>query len=57
MQVLALITHPPLLESNDFPEDVKQRARDILHGCKGRTLDNVPKMYFMNAKVGHEIMA
>jgi len=57
MQVLALITHPPLLESKDFPEDVKQRARDILHGCKGRTLDNVPKMYFMNAKVGHEIMA
>lgn len=37
-QVLALITHPPLLESGDFPEDVKQRARDILHGCKGSSV-------------------
>jgi len=37
-QVLALITHPPLLESNDFPEDAKSRARDILAGCKGSSV-------------------
>ena len=34
-QVLALITHPPLLESEEFPEDAKSRARVILAGCKG----------------------
>ena len=34
-QVLAIITHPPLLESPEFPEDAKARARDILNGCKG----------------------
>jgi len=34
-QVLALITHPPLLDSEDFPEDAKTRARAILAGCKG----------------------
>ena len=34
-QVLAIVTHPPLLESADFPEDAKARAREILKGCKG----------------------
>ena len=34
-QVLAIVTHPPLLESADFPDDAKSRARDILNGCKG----------------------
>jgi len=34
-QVLALVTHPPLLESDEFPEDAKERARVILAGCKG----------------------
>ena len=34
-QVLAIVTHPPLLESADFPEDAKTRAREILKGCKG----------------------
>jgi len=34
-QVLALITHPPLLDTEDFPEDAKSRARAILAGCKG----------------------
>jgi len=35
-QVLALVTYPPLLESPEFPEDVKDRARAILGGCKGK---------------------
>lgn len=34
-QVLAIVTHPPLLDSADFPEDAKSRAREILKGCKG----------------------
>jgi len=34
-QVLAIVTHPPLLESPDMPEDAKTRAKAILDGCKG----------------------
>merc|ERR1719273_1059925 len=34
-QVLALISYPDLLNSNEFPEDAKKRASDILQGCKG----------------------
>lgn len=34
-QVLAIVTHPPLLESPDMPEDAKARAKAILDGCKG----------------------
>jgi len=37
-QVLALITHPPLLESSEFPEDAKDRARQILKGCRGASV-------------------
>jgi len=37
-QVLALITHPPLLETDEFPEDAKDRARQILKGCKGSSV-------------------
>ena len=34
-QVMALITHPPLLDSDLFPVDAKERARVILTGCRG----------------------
>jgi len=34
-QVLAIVTHPPLLDSPDLPEDAKSRARAILASCKG----------------------
>ncbi|CAH2039111.1 unnamed protein product, partial [Iphiclides podalirius] len=34
-QVLACISYPDLIETVDFPEDVKQRAKDILGGCGG----------------------
>lgn len=37
-QVLALVTHPPLLDSSDFPADAKSRARAILDGCKGSSV-------------------
>lgn len=34
-QVLALVIYPKLLNDTSFPSDVKQRAKDILNGCKG----------------------
>lgn len=35
-QVMALMTHPPLLDTEGiFPEDAKERARGILAGCRG----------------------
>jgi len=35
-QVMALMTHPPLLDTEGiFPEDAKARARSILEGCRG----------------------
>ena len=37
-QVLALVTHPPLLDTDQFPEDAKVRARAILGGCKGASV-------------------
>jgi alanine transaminase len=37
-QVLALVTHPPLLNSEEFPADAKSRAKDILDGCRGASV-------------------
>ncbi|XP_050692956.1 alanine aminotransferase 1-like [Eriocheir sinensis] len=37
-QVVALCLMPSLLEDPSFPEDVKQRARGILAGCRGGSL-------------------
>lgn len=37
-QVVALCTYPPLLESCDFPEDAKLRAKRFLEGCKGHSI-------------------
>jgi alanine transaminase len=37
-QVLALVTHPPLLESAEFPADAKSHAKVILDGCKGSSV-------------------
>jgi len=34
-QVLAIVAHPPLLDSADLPSDAKERASAILAGCKG----------------------
>ncbi|XP_001948711.2 alanine aminotransferase 1 isoform X1 [Acyrthosiphon pisum] len=34
-QVLALVSQPELLEDDRYPEDVKERARTILDGCRG----------------------
>ena len=37
VQVMALMTHPPLLEAagSMFPEDVRRRAVELLGGCRG----------------------
>ncbi|XP_038069914.1 alanine aminotransferase 1-like [Patiria miniata] len=37
-QVVALCTYPKLLEDPSFPEDAKNRARRILHSCKGGSI-------------------
>ncbi|KAF7266015.1 hypothetical protein GWI33_020615 [Rhynchophorus ferrugineus] len=34
-QVLALVTYPAFLESPEFPDDAKERARAILNSCQG----------------------
>uniref|UniRef100_U5ER68 alanine transaminase n=1 Tax=Corethrella appendiculata TaxID=1370023 RepID=U5ER68_9DIPT len=34
-QVLGLVTYPKLFDDSSIPDDVKQRARCILEGCKG----------------------
>jgi len=34
-QVMAMVTFPPLIESDLFPEDARIRARTILGGCRG----------------------
>lgn len=34
-QVLAIVSYPDLLNSSEFPEDAKTRAKAILGGCKG----------------------
>jgi len=33
-QVLSIVSYPALLDSAEFPDDAKARARDILSGCK-----------------------
>ena len=40
-QVVALCTYPPLLDSPDFPEDAKKRARKFLEGCRGHSIGNL----------------
>ena len=39
-EVLAIVTHPPLLEPVDFPEDVKSRAQEIPKGCKSGSVNS-----------------
>ncbi|XP_025411330.1 alanine aminotransferase 2 isoform X2 [Sipha flava] len=34
-QVLALVAQPDLLDDSRYPEDIKERARTILDGCRG----------------------
>ncbi|BET03250.1 Alanine aminotransferase [Nesidiocoris tenuis] len=37
-QVLALVAYPELLSDPRFPDDVKQRAKDVLSGCRGSSV-------------------
>ncbi|KAL4132551.1 hypothetical protein QTP88_009680 [Uroleucon formosanum] len=34
-QVLALVSHPELLDDDRYPDDTKERAKTILDGCRG----------------------
>lgn len=37
-RVLASVCYPSLLADNSFPEDVKERAKSVLRGCKGLSI-------------------
>ncbi|XP_061714770.1 alanine aminotransferase 1 isoform X1 [Cydia pomonella] len=37
-QVLACVSFPELIDTYDFPSDVKKRAREILEGCGGQSV-------------------
>lgn len=37
-QVVALCAYPELMETTNFPDDVKSRARRLLKGCKGSSV-------------------
>ncbi|KAG6454716.1 hypothetical protein O3G_MSEX008826 [Manduca sexta] len=37
-QVISCVTSPELIEKGDYPEDVKQRAREILGACGGNSV-------------------
>ncbi|KOB72825.1 Alanine aminotransferase [Operophtera brumata] len=37
-KVLACVSYPPLIDTAGFPEDVKQRAREILGACGGQSV-------------------
>ncbi|XP_062537364.1 alanine aminotransferase 1-like [Armigeres subalbatus] len=37
-QVLGLVAYPPLFDDKSIPQDAKQRAREILNGCKGHSV-------------------
>ena len=36
--MLALCTYPDLLNSNEFPSDVKNRSQRILNACRGKSV-------------------
>ncbi|XP_066289325.1 alanine aminotransferase 1-like isoform X1 [Branchiostoma lanceolatum] len=40
-QVISLCVNPDLLNNESFPADARERARRILQGCKGGSLDDV----------------
>ncbi|XP_039755312.1 alanine aminotransferase 1-like isoform X1 [Pararge aegeria] len=37
-QVLACVSYPELIDKGDFPEDVKQRSKEILDACGGQSV-------------------
>nr|XP_049705687.1 alanine aminotransferase 1 [Helicoverpa armigera]XP_049705688.1 alanine aminotransferase 1 [Helicoverpa armigera] len=44
-QVLACVAHPALLNYEKFPSDVRQRAKNILSGCGGRSAGSYTSSY------------
>lgn len=38
LQVLTLVTSPELLNSPEYPSDVKERAQTILDNCQGNSI-------------------
>nr|XP_032520959.1 alanine aminotransferase 2-like isoform X2 [Danaus plexippus plexippus] len=44
-QVLACISYPELIGEGNFPEDVKERAREILNSCSGGSIGSYSAPY------------
>jgi len=42
-QLLALVTCPELMEDSKVPEDVKEKALNILRQCRGRSIGKCSK--------------
>jgi len=43
-----LVSQPELLDDDRYPEDVKERARTILDGCRGGSVGNYNLEYLNN---------
>jgi alanine transaminase len=43
-----LVSQPELLDDDKYPEDVKERARTILDGCRGGSVGNYNSEYLNN---------
>lgn len=41
-----MVSQPELLDDDRYPEDVKERARTILDGCRGGSVGNYNLEYF-----------
>nr|UNA06105.1 alanine aminotransferase [Cyrtorhinus lividipennis] len=57
-QVLALVAYPELLKDDKFPEDVKERARIVLGGCRGGSVGSYtdsPGIEVIRKQVAHYI--
>lgn len=53
-QLLAICVEPKLLNSPDFPEDVKKRAKIILGSCQGSSIGSYTDSAGLNA-VRHQV--
>jgi alanine transaminase len=49
-QVIACVSYPKFLDSSEFPQDVKQHARQILEGCGGNSVGKLYSLFLVRKK-------